>query len=187
MPEGNASGASDEELVRRTLAGDTEQFGHLVERYQEWLFQYALGMVLDRDSATDMVQDAFVRAYANLERCRNPSRFRYWLFRALRNRCLDYAKERRRRDVPLDAVGPRPASDESPSDGALRSDLRDRIARALEALTAEQREAFLLHHVEDLPYDVMAELLGASVSALKMRVLRARELLRENLAGEVTR
>ena len=84
---------SDADVIARVIAGDKQQFEHLVHRYQQSLYRHAVALVLDHDAAADMVQDAFVRAYLNLRDCRDVTRFRSWLFRTLRNRCLDYLKE----------------------------------------------------------------------------------------------
>lgn len=180
----------DAEVIARVLEGDKQQFEHLVERYQQALYRHAVSIVLDHDVAADMVQDAFVRAYLNLRECRDPSRFRGWLFRTLRNRCLDHLKEANQRNVRLDEVA-EPPVDEAEGPGALaeRRELRTGIRRALSELPPALREAFVLHYVDGMPYEAMAELLDASVSALKMRALRAREALssalrRADVTGE---
>ena len=172
----------DAVVIARVLEGDKQHFEHLVIRYQRLLYRHAVAMVLDHDAAADMVQDSFVRAYVNLRECRDPSRFRAWLFRTLRNRCLDHLKEARRRHVRIDDLAETPLDGaEAPSTLAERNELRAGIARALEQLPPTLREAFVMHYVEDMSYETMAELLDASVSALKMRALRAREALRLTL------
>lgn len=178
-----AAALADAEAVARVLAGERDRFAELVRRYQSALYRHALSMVLDHDVAADMVQDAFVRAYTHLGSCRDRMRFRPWLFQTLRNRCLDYLKEPRRRNVPLEHVAP--VADESAGPVCVieRRQLRKDIREALMTLPAAQREAFLMHYVEGLPYEAMAELVDASVSALKMRVLRAREALGDALRG----
>jgi RNA polymerase sigma-70 factor (ECF subfamily) len=178
----------DAVVIARVLGGDKQQFEYLVSRYQRLLYRHAVAMVLDHDVAADMVQDSFVRAYVNLRECRDPSRFRAWLFRTLRNRCLDHLKEASRRHVRLDDLAETPVDRaDAPSTLAERSELRVGIARALEQLPPTLREAFVMHYVEDMPYETMAELLDVSVSALKMRALRAREALRLTLrTGDVT-
>jgi RNA polymerase sigma-70 factor (ECF subfamily) len=172
----------DAAVIVRVLEGDKQAFEYLVSRYQHLLYRHAVTMVLDHDAAADMVQDAFVRAYVNLRECRDHSRFRAWLFRTLRNRCLDYLKEAGRRNVPLDDVV-EPQINEADVPGALveRNELRAAIRRALAQLPPMLREAFVMHYVDDMPYETMAELLDASVSALKMRTLRAREALQSAL------
>lgn len=168
---------ADADVVGRVLAGEIECYALIVERYQRTLYRHAVAMVLDHDAAADMVQDAFIRAYANLKECRDPRRFRAWLFQTLRHRCLDYLKEPRRRHVRLDDAEPMLDTADGPAAYAGTSELRLDITRALARLPTEQREAFVMHYVVGIPYDEMAELLEASVSALKMRVLRARQAL----------
>lgn len=168
---------SDADVIARVLRGDKQQFEYLVCRYQHALYRHAVSIVLDHDAAADMVQDAFVRAYTNLRECRDTSRFRPWLFRTLRNRCLDYLKEASRRNVRLDDV--EVPLDEADGPGALaeRNEVRAGIRQALAQLPPALREAFVMHYVDGMSYEAMAELLDASVSALKMRALRAREAL----------
>jgi RNA polymerase sigma-70 factor, ECF subfamily len=169
--------APTEEIVARVLAGDVEQYAELVRRYQERLYRHALGMVRDADAAADLVQDSFVSAYSKLEGCRDTARFGTWLLQIVRNRCLDYLKERRRKDVPLAAHHDSAAAAGGPEYDLDRSATHAAVERALAALPDAQREAFLLKHVQELTYDEMAEVVDASVSALRMRVLRARETL----------
>src|SRR5262247_3735990 len=88
-----ADAPDDAEIIVRVLQGEKQQFEHLVSRYQRAMYRHAVALVLDHDVASDMVQDAFVRAYLNLRECRDRARFRGWLFRTLRNRCLNYLKE----------------------------------------------------------------------------------------------
>jgi RNA polymerase sigma-70 factor (ECF subfamily) len=179
---GQLDAPDDAEVIARVLDGEKEQFEHLVSRYQRVLYRHAVAIVLDHDTAADMVQDAFVRAYLNLRECRDRSRFRSWLFRTLRNRCLDHLKEASRRTVRLDDVVEPPIDEaDDPAVLAERSEQWSGIMRALAQLPPTLREAFVMHYVDGVPYETMAELLDASVSALKMRVLRARESLSSSL------
>lgn len=173
---------SDAELVGRILAGETAMYEMVVERYQERLFRFAIASVRDSDVAADLVQDTLVRAYAGLDGCRERERFGAWLFRILRNRCIDFQKEHRRRDVPLDESYPHAATGGLPDRETERAELRDSLERALAMLPAAQREAFVLKHVHGLAYEEIAVLLDVGISALKMRVARAREALQETLA-----
>jgi RNA polymerase sigma-70 factor, ECF subfamily len=172
---------ADGEVVRLVLSGQRDSFSILVRRYQEGLFRYALGMVGHPDSAADVVQDSFVKAYTRLEHCRDPDRFGAWVHRIVRNRCLDQIKGMRVRarvELDCDLMVEAPGSD----DRLARVELREALFAALDELPAAQREAFLLKHLEDRSYEEMAEIADASVSALKMRVKRAREALQELLA-----
>jgi len=180
-----SDGPSDVDVIARVLGGEKQQFELLVTRYQRVVYRHAVSIVLDHDVAADMVQDAFVRAYLNLRECRDPSRFRAWLFQTVRNRCFDYLKEASRRNVRLEDVQ---ASLLDEADGpavlAERSETRIGIQRALGQLPPLLREAFVMHYVDGMPYETMASLLDASVSALKMRVHRARQALSAALGGK---
>ena len=177
IPDHADASPDDAAVIVRVLGGDKQQFAVLVARYQAGLYRHAVSMVLDHDVATDMVQETFVRAYTRLSTCRDHDRFRAWIFQMLRNRCLDYLKDVRRRNVSLERALDVPDPTEEPVHQMERARLRGEIVKALDQLPDAQREAFLMHYIEELPYETMADLLGASVSALKMRVLRARETL----------
>lgn len=181
-PRSGARELEDGPLVRRVLAGHREDFSQLVRRHQDELYRYARGMRIEHDPACDLVQEAFVTAYGRLDQCRDPDRFRYWLFRILRNACLDWLKNIRRRSVALDDVTLESERD-TPHASAHRLELRETIAAALDTLSDDLREAFLMKHHEGRSYDEMARLTNASVSAMKMRVHRAREALRDQLLG----
>jgi len=171
---------SDGTIVRRVLDGDVEQYRFLVERYRSRFGRYALAVVGDRDAAQDAMQEAFIRAFDALASCRNPDRFGAWFFRILANQCRNVVA--RRRDV-VDLEVADPAGDER-ADAALdRSELAATLEAALARLTPEQREAFVMKHVDGRSYEEMAELLGVGTDALKMRVYRARDTLRELLGG----
>lgn len=172
---------SDELLVRRVLAGETQAYEELVRRYRLQLGRYATRMLGSQADAEDALQDTFVRGYRSITRC-DPRRFRNWIFGILINRCRTYAAQRAKRQAAMaNVIIDSEATSETPNDEGLRQ----AINRALDQLPADQREAFLLKHVEDLTYEDMQELTGARIPALKMRVLRAREALRRLLEEKV--
>lgn len=173
----------DATLVADVRAGDREAYGLLVTRHQDLLYRHALRMTHDADAAADLVQAAFVRAYAQLGRCREPERFGAWVFRIVANLTKDWLKNRRRRDVPLDLTPERAltADDQDSERDLERRELRRILDQALAELPATLREAFVLKHVEGLEYEEMSALMAVSVSALKMRVHRARQLLQAAL------
>jgi RNA polymerase sigma-70 factor (ECF subfamily) len=173
--------SSDAAIVTRVLRGDAEAFRELVERYRDQYARYALHMLGNREDAEEALQDAFTRAYRALPRCEDPERFGAWLFRILVNRCRTAGtrRGRRARTFVADEAALLGASEDHPED---RAAWREEIDRALQRLRPEQREAFLLKYVEDMGYDEMSQLTGVGVSALKMRVMRACERLRDLLS-----
>jgi RNA polymerase sigma factor (sigma-70 family) len=174
--------SADGEVVRAVLAGDRERYAELVERYRDRYARYAARMLGSADAAEDAVQDAFVRAYDQLEQCKEPENFVGWFFLILRNRC--FAEQRRSRGrAPLEAAGDIPARDRS-DNGAETAERRRALEHALLELTPEQREVFVLKHVEGLSYGEIAERLSTSVPSLKMRMHRAYDRLRDQLRGQ---
>ena len=173
--------SSDAVIIDRVLRGDVEVFRTLVERYRDRYARYAFHMLGNREDAEEALQDAFTRAYRSLARCEDPDRFGAWLFRILVNRCRTMGARRGRRaqTFVVDETAILEAAEEHPAE---RNAWREEIDRALQQLRLEQREAFLLKYVDDMGYDEMSQLTGVGVSALKMRVMRACERLRELLS-----
>jgi RNA polymerase sigma-70 factor (ECF subfamily) len=171
---------TDATLVAHAVGGDVDAYTALVHRYYDACARFAARMLGNRADAEDAVQETFLRAYRALGQYRERELFRAWLYRILANQCRTIATQRARRDRRFmsDAVALKvavaPAAEDSLGD-----------AEALDAALAELepvlREAFLLKYAEGLDYREMAAITGASVSALKMRVKRACDLLRPRL------
>lgn len=177
---------SDGAVVSRVLAGNTDAFALLVRRHQNTLYGYGRSTGLDHDTALDLVQESFVKAFERLGQCRDPERFLSWLFRIFRNAVLDWARDVRRNEAPLEHAE-WIADDGDVAEGVA---LRDGMGTALAMLTPILREAFLLRHQVGHSYEEIAEITGVSLSAAKMRVARARDLLHDALVadyGNVTR
>ncbi|HMA43796.1 MAG TPA: RNA polymerase sigma factor [Gemmatimonadales bacterium] len=170
---------SDGAVVRAVLTGDVEQYSVLVRRYRDRYARYASRMLGSLDAAEDAVQDALIRAFDQLKQCRDPDNFAGWFFLILRNRC--FAERRRHKRVD----GLEHAEELAVPDVSLASLERAEQARSLERallqLTPEQREVFVLKHVEELSYDEISARVGTGVAALKMRMHRAYDRLRELL------
>ena len=173
-------GAADGAIVRAVLAGQEDLFGVLVERCRSEFGRYAVAMLGDSDAAADAMQEACIKAWRSLADCREPDRFRAWYYRILANQCRTMLA-RRRPQTDLEEV--EVAAKERPDRDLDRQELATALAAALEQLTAEQREAFVLKHVDGRSYEEMESLLGVGTDALKMRVHRARDTLR-TLMGE---
>jgi RNA polymerase sigma-70 factor (ECF subfamily) len=173
---------TDAALVQRVLEGDVEAFAVLVERHHERCLRMAVRLLGNSEDAEETVQDAFVRAYRALGRYEEREQFGPWLTRVLVNRCRTAMSRRVRHGKTFveDELAIASAPTRDSADGGM---WRAEVERALAALPADQREAFVLKHVEELEYEAMAEITGAGVSALKMRVKRAREKLRALLEG----
>lgn len=166
-------------LVRAARSGDVRAFAGLVDAYYARCLRFAMHMLASRRDAEEAVQDTFVRVYNALPKYEEREAFEPWLFRILANRCRSAGSRERRHSevVEYGEVPERPAP--TGHDEAVA--WREEIGIALALLPRDQREAFLMRHVEDLSYEDMSVATGAGVSALKMRVKRACEALRTRL------
>ena len=164
----------DQDVIARVLAGDRHAFGELVQRYSDPLYRHALSMIGSPDVAEDILQTSFIKAYQHLAEVHG--RFDAWLFRIVANGCKDWLKNIRRTHLSYEEDD-QPSSYATPEEVLDRTELRSDLDRALLSLPLSLREAFIMKHVEGRSYEEMADLLGTTVGALKMRVHRAREAL----------
>ncbi len=169
----------DPAVAIRAKRGEEQAFIEIVEFYYPRCLRFARNMLGSEQDAEEAVQDTFVRVHDSFPRFREDARFDPWLFRILANRCrTSLARSRRHRsmieygEVPLSAA----AAEED-----FGADWAEEVRVVLESLPAEQREAFLLRHVEDLSYEDIAAMTGVGLSALRMRVKRACDALRVRL------
>jgi RNA polymerase sigma-70 factor (ECF subfamily) len=164
----------DQDVISRVLAGDRDAFALLIGRYSDPLYRHALGMTGSPDVAEDILQTSYIKAYHHLGEVRG--RFDAWLFRIVANGCKDWLKNIRRTHLSYDEDD-QPSGVATPAEDLDRTELRQDLDAALAQLAPSLREAFIMKHVEGRSYEEMADLVGTTVGALKMRVHRAREAL----------
>jgi RNA polymerase sigma-70 factor (ECF subfamily) len=179
-------------LVQAAKKGDLDAFSSLVRRYDRNIFRIAQHITHHEEDAQDVVQDAFLKAYQNLEQFQGNSRFYTWLVRIAVNEALMKLRKRRNeKTVSLDedvetedGSIPREVADWSPNPEQLygKSELGDILKKTIQGLPPGFRTVFVLRDVEGLSTEETADMLGLSVPAVKSRLLRARLQLRERLA-----
>src|SRR5436305_2741926 len=184
--------SSELALVQAAKKGDLEAFSELVKRYDRNIFRIAQHITHNEEDAQDVVQEAFLKAYQNLEQFQGNSKFYTWLVRIAVNEAL--MKLRRRRsdktvsldeDVVTDeGTIPREVADWSPNPEQLygQSEWSEILKKTIQGLPPGFRTVFVLRDVEGLSTEETAEMLGLSIPAVKSRLLRARLQLRERLA-----
>lgn len=176
---------SDAELIAAVLAGDAESFAGLVRRYENTCTRFAVRMLGSRADADDVLQAAFMRAYRGLRGCQDRERFGGWLYQIVVNECRTFASRRKKRELRF--IADNEAIDRAVASAAEQEletgDVGSHVELALGMLPPEQREAFLLKYVEELSYEEISGITGVGVSALKMRVKRACDGLRDLLEG----
>lgn len=175
-------GAHDAILVRRAREGDAGAFGALVQRWQGMVFGLAYRMTGRRDTAEELSQDVFLRAFQRLDDWEGSARFSTWLYVIARNLCLDDRKRRRPPESAESADAP--SRQPSPEDDVAGAEDARTLQSLLLALPVTQREAFVLRHIEGLDYEEIAERCGTTVNNVKVRVHRARATLAKAFTGE---
>ncbi|PTN37529.1 RNA polymerase subunit sigma-24 [Desulfonatronum sp. SC1] len=170
------------ECVRGALRGDRQAFGDLVGACQTPVYNLALRMTGSPEDAADLTQEAFVRAWLNLEKYDLRHSFRTWLYTLALNVIRNHLKKAGRAGVIMPLDPERHPADETPGADPVRALAAkqaglDVLAR-LRHLPLEQSEALLLRFFQDVSFKDMAEILNVSESAAKMRVRRGLEALR---------
>lgn len=178
-------------LVAAAKAGNAKAFEELVNRYEHKIFRLAQNITQNREDAEDVMQEAFLKSFSNLDRFQGNSRFYTWLVRIAVNEALMKLRKRRPNQVSLDEPVeteedsmPREIEDwgPSPEQRYAQTQLQEILSGAIAELDPAFRIVFLLRDVEELSTEETAELLGLSVPAVKSRLLRARLRLRQRLS-----
>lgn len=175
----------DREWICRTIDGDTESFGFLVQKYQDRLYNGMVQILRNESEAEDVVQDAFVLAFSKLDSFQGKSAFFTWLYRIAYNVAITRLR-RRKRGVSLDGDEAKvrldfPDGAPSPNHSIERQEEAIQLYEALDRLSSEHRSILVLREMEELDYDAIAEILDLPVGTVRSRLHRARIRLRELL------
>ena len=181
------SDRSDAELVRDAIDGRPEAFNALVRRWERKVYSYLVHLTGQPEDALDLCQDAFVSAFKQLRRLRNPEGFRPWLFQIAHNAACSEMRRRRGVEVEVtEEVGPAPPASVfglGNRTGWDQGELKLLVEKALQSLPVEQREAIILKVYQGLKLAEIAEIQGCPLSTAKTRVYTGFEQLRK-LLGE---
>lgn len=183
-----------EELVlrcREAPRGDTRYFEILVDRYKQRVFATAFRITGNRHDAEDVAQEVFIKVYRGMKNLAEPATLTSWIYTITSNTCFDHMgrSKQRNSDVPLTHNEEGDIHEEryadlqtlSPEDAAMQSELRHCLEEALQHLDTNARATLILRDVEDRPYQEIASGLKVGLSAIKMRIHRARESFRSAL------
>ncbi|MBC8164536.1 MAG: RNA polymerase sigma factor [Bryobacteraceae bacterium] len=181
----------EQALVESARAGDPQAFTVLVERYERKIYRLAKHITQNDEDAEDVLQEAFMKAYSNLDRFEGQSKFYTWLVRIAVNEALMKLRKRKSdRTVSIDEPHETEEDtvtreiavwDDDPEKKYSREELRDILEKSVDSLKPGFRTVFVLRDIEELSTEETAEALGISVPAVKSRLLRARLQLRERL------
>ena len=173
---------NDQELMRIVQSGDFSPASEIYDRYSGRIYNFAFRFLKNSEAAEDATQEVFVKMLKHANQFHGDAKLSTWLFSITANWCRDYL---RKADNKTEGIGRRAAHASSLEPSSLPTGTwsggRDeqRVQRALDSLTAEQREAILLSRYQGLSYAEIAQIAGCSEGAVKTRVFRAMETLKK--------
>jgi RNA polymerase sigma-70 factor, ECF subfamily len=186
-------GLTDAALIAAAVRGRREAFSEIVKRHQGTVFRIALRILRDEAAANDAAQEAFLKAFRNLQSFDTARPFAPWLYRIARNHSLDVVRSRRASPELLESASRAGDEEEDEGAGAVGRDVADdapdafsqvasaelakRIGGALERLDPKYREVIELYHYENLTYDEIAGTLNVPIGTVMTRIFRARQKL----------
>lgn len=180
----NEDSRTDAEIVSAVLAGDTAQFGVMVERYERLMYSYLLPQVRSLTEAEDIAQEAFIKAFRHLASFDAGRRFSAWLLRIARNVMIDRFRRLQNESavisVSQDCLA-RVRNTSAKSDPAIHLEMHEEFRRTFQdilALPEELRAPLILRVLQELPYEEIADVLDLPIQTVKNRIFKARQALR---------
>ena len=191
--EKQQSGLLDEAVLRRVLSGEKDAYEVIMRKYNQRLFRIARTFIPDEDEIEDVVQEAYIKAYKQLSRFEFRSRFSTWLVRILINEALARVKQRRR----FTALSPdswdetdnaqkiaQQATDHvTPAEIVMNAELKEILEKAVDALPEKYRLVYMMREIEGMSVAETSECLAISEANVKVRINRAKEMLRDTING----
>lgn len=183
---------TDEELVARSKTGDLESFNQLVKRWERPIFALAFRTLGREEDARDVTQETFLRAFRALSGFKGDAKFSSWLYRIALNLCRDWIRKERRTPivgvpdgVEIEQLAAERGPVASVEDLAARAELSRGVAKAMELLPAEQRQAIILKEYHGLTFQEIADLMRCPLSTVKTRVYQGLSTLRKELGEQM--
>jgi RNA polymerase sigma-70 factor (ECF subfamily) len=183
---------TDEELVARSKTGDIDSFNQLVKRWERPIFALAYRTLGREEDARDVTQETFLRAFRALAGFKGDAKFSSWLYRIALNLCRDWMRRERRaplvavpEGVEVEQLAAEQGPVETVEDLAARAELSREVARAMQHLPAEQRQAIILKEYHGLTFQEIADLMKCPLSTVKTRVYQGLSTLRKQLGAQM--
>ncbi len=183
MTGNDYSSTEDPALVRAAQQGDTAAFEELVARHRDKIYARAFSMMRNEEEAIDLSQEAWIKGWQRLRQFQGDAGFATWMTRIVINLCLDQLrKQKRQRAESIEAMDEEsggverqmPVVTVNPTAGLERTELRQRIDRALGQLSHEHRTVLVLHEFEEMEYKEIAKTMGCSIGTVMSRLFYAR-------------
>lgn len=176
--------AREKAWARAAQKGDQAAFMRIVDAYQRPVYNLCYRMLGEAVEAEDAAQETFLRAYTKIKTYQHNRKFSAWLFSIASHYCIDRLRRRRHQVVSWDELPPwraLPAEEAQPEEAALAHEAQDLLRDLLDALPPDYRAALVLRYWYEMSYDEIAETLDSSVSAIKSRLFRAKQMMGKKL------
>jgi len=170
----------DNNLVERSLNGDSKAFGELVKKYQMSIYNTVYQIVNDSDTAKDVVQVSFIKAWEKLPSFKPTFRFFSWMYRISVNEALNSRRSSRSTDALTSDID----HNETPHSQLEDQEMSNQLQDAIDSLPFDQKMVLLLRYFDDLPYRDIAYILDIDETTVKSRLYSARLRLRDILKSE---
>ena len=172
---------ADDALIRCALRGEAPAFEQLMRRYERLVFKVAVSFTRERESALDIVQNVFLKAFRGLDRLQAGSNFRAWLMRIATNESINWTRRHGRHQghAPVEAMAEVIAGEDDPAADYRRQEEQARLLDALEGLRPRYRQALSLRYFQGLQLREIAELLDCSENVVKQLLFRGVRALRD--------
>lgn len=172
---------TDEALVAYVQQGDRNAFGVLVERYEARLMRYGRKFLSRHEDVEDLVQDAFVSAYQNIQSFDTSARFSPWMYRIAHNAFVNFLRKQQRMPllIDFDTMVSHPVYDDPAESEREQEEMRRALEKGLSALAPKYREVLVLHYLEDMAYKDIAQVLQVPVGTVGIRIKRAKDSLKK--------
>ncbi len=182
----------DQILINQIKNGDTNAFGHLVDRYKDLVFTLALRMLKNREEAEEVAQDTFIKTFKSLNRFKGDSKFSTWIYRVAYNTSLDRIKRNKKylNDVDINEITSHQVQIIDNALDKLEADeKKETIKRCIDKLPSEDSFLLTLYYYEELSLDEISEIVGLKSNAIKVKLFRCRKklasILTDNLEPEI--
>ena len=182
------------QLIQWALKGDQKAYAEIVERFRTRIYSFIFRMVKNKAEAEDLTQETFIKAFNALSSFNSEYAFSTWLYKIAVNNAIDYFRKKRLRtysiDTPIkvkDGDLQREFEDTTlgPEHGLISREKSLQIKRAIDSLPDKYREAILLRHTMDRSYEEISEELNVPLGTVKVRIFRAREMLKKKLREQM--
>lgn len=185
-------GVPDNELVRRAQADDLEAYQALMSRYQPRIHSLIYNMTSNKEDTEDLLQEVFIKAHSALPKFKGKSSFYTWVYRIAVNRSINFLKKRKRRSalslndidsgIERDEVYVEISRKNTPFRDARLNEIQEKLNAAIQRLSDKHRTVVVMHDIEGISHDQIAEIIGVSSGTVRSRLFYARKQLQAELS-----